>query len=67
VPLFLGIEPRNLYNRGQAKKKSPRINAKILGGKADAVNEAEGSNPGCDKASVEDTTGVEEQGMSAKG
>ena len=61
------IEPRNLYNRGQVKKKSPSINAKILGGKADAVIEVEGSRPECAKASAEVTTGVEEQGMSSRG
>ena len=37
------------------------------GGKADAVNEAEGSSPECAKASAEETTGVEEQGMNSKG
>jgi len=60
------IEPRNLYNRGQVKKitKDKRRN---IGGKANAVIEAEGSNPGHEKASVEDTTGVEEQGMSSRG
>ena len=35
--------------------------------KADAVNEAEGRSPECVKASAEDTTGVEEQGMNSKG
>ena len=36
-------------------------------GKADVVIEMEGSSPGYDKASVQDTTGVEEQGMSSRG
>ena len=36
-------------------------------GKADAVNEVEGSSPECDKASTEDTTGVEERGMPTEG
>jgi len=45
-----------------------RITASFFsGGKADAVNEAEGSSPGHAKASEQDTTGVEEQGMSSKG
>ena len=45
------IEPRNVTHRG----------------KADAVNGAEGSRTLCDKASMEATTGVEEQGMSSEG
>jgi len=49
------------------RNKSPRINAKILGGKANAVIEVEGSRPECVKASAEVTTGVEEQGMSSRG
>jgi hypothetical protein len=36
-------------------------------GKADVVIVAEGSSPECAKASAEDTTGVEEQGMSSRG
>ena len=55
------IEPRNLYNRGQW------IAVRSFSGKADAVNEAEGSSPGDARASVQDTTGVEERGMSLKG
>ena len=35
--------------------------------KADAVNEAEGSSPECARASIEDTTGVEERGIYSKG
>jgi hypothetical protein len=35
--------------------------------KADAFDAAEGSKPGCDKASVQVTTGVLDQGMSPKG
>ena len=54
------IEPRNLYNRGQ------RIAVRVSTGKADAVNEAEGSRPGCARASVQDTTGVKERGMKRK-
>ncbi len=61
------IEPRNLYNRGQVKQCFARINASFFGGKADVVIEMEGSSPGCAKASVRDTTGVEEQGMSSRG
>ena len=37
-----------------------------MGGKADAVNQAEGSSPGCERARVQDTTGVEERGMKLK-
>ena len=44
-----------------------KINARISGGKADVLNETEGSSPGHARASVRDTTGVEEQGMSSKG
>ena len=44
-----------------------KINARGIGGKADAVIEVEGSRPECAKASVWDTTGVEEQGMSSRG
>jgi hypothetical protein len=36
-------------------------------GKADVFIVAEGSSPEWAKASAEDTTGVEEQGMSSKG
>ena len=35
--------------------------------KADAVDEAEGSRPGCALASIQVTTGVEDQGMYSKG
>ena len=43
------------------------INAREIGGKADVLIETEGSSPECAKASAEDTTGVEEQGMSSRG
>jgi hypothetical protein len=36
-------------------------------GKADVFIVAEGSSPECERASTEETTGVEEQGMSSKG
>ena len=36
-------------------------------GKADAVKKAEGSSPEYEKASIQDTTGVEDQGMGSKG
>ena len=36
-------------------------------GKADAVKEVEGSSPEYEKASIQDTTGVEDQGMGSKG
>jgi len=39
----------------------------FFGGKADAVMWVEGSSPECAKASAEETTGVEEQGMNSKG
>lgn len=61
------MEPRNLYNRGQAGKKIAKDKRRNIGGKADAVIEVEGSSPEYAKASAEDTTGVEEQGMSSKG
>ena len=35
--------------------------------KADALEQAEGSRPGCAMASVEVTTGVLDQGMDSKG
>ena len=44
-----------------------KINARGIGGKADAVIEVEGSRPECEMASAEVTTGVEEQGMSSRG
>jgi len=55
------IEPRNLYSRGQWDNRSG------ISGKADAVMQAESSSPEYVKASVQDTTGVEEQGMLTKG
>jgi hypothetical protein len=55
------IEPRNLYNRGQ------KDNREQFSGKADAVKRVEGSSPGDARASVQDTTGVEEQGMLTEG
>jgi hypothetical protein len=36
-------------------------------GKADTVMRVEGSSPGHARVSVQDTTGVEERGMSSKG
>ena len=44
-----------------------RITSLEAGRKADAVDDAEGSSPQCIKVSIEDTTGVFEQGMYAKG
>jgi hypothetical protein len=44
-----------------------RVSISFFDGKADAVNEAEGSRPEHAKASEQETTGVEEQGMSSKG
>ncbi len=35
--------------------------------KADALHAAEGSRPGCDKASIQVTTGVLDQGMCSRG
>ena len=35
--------------------------------KADALQKAEGSSPGSEKASAQETTGVEERGMLTKG
>ena len=50
------------------EKKSAKDNRQFFfGGKADAVIEVEGSSPGCARASVEETTGVEERGMSLRG
>ena len=43
-----------------------RITAKSMGGKADTVKRVEGSSPECVRASVQDTTGVEERGMSSQ-
>ena len=57
------IEPRNIYRRGQkdnfirSRKESRRF-------RYDSV---EGSSPECIKVSIEDTTGVLEPGMYAKG
>jgi hypothetical protein len=42
-------------------------NRRCFGGKADAVNWAEGSSPECARARVQDTTGVEERGMDLEG
>jgi len=50
-----------LYNRGQ------QITASKSSGKADVIIVAEGSSPERAKASAEDTTGVEEQGMKSRG
>ena len=44
-----------------------RIAVRVSTGKADAVNQAEGSSPGDARASVQDTTGVEERGMNLEG
>ena len=46
------IEPRNGYSRGQ--EDIPQE----YEGKADGLQAPEGSSPGCDKASTQDTTGV---------
>jgi len=51
----------------QRDEVSHRITVSFYGGKADAVSGVEGSRPGCAKASIEVTTGVEEQGMSSRG
>jgi hypothetical protein len=52
----------------QRDEVSQRITVSFFyGGKADAVIGVEGSRPGCAKASIEVTTGVEEQGMSSRG
>jgi hypothetical protein len=48
-------------------KKNTKDKRRNIGGKANAVIEAEGSRPECAKASTEVTTGVEEQGMSSRG
>ncbi len=47
-----GIEPRNMYSRGQ------QDNLRRIGGKADAFDAAEGSSPDREKANRLDTTGV---------
>jgi hypothetical protein len=39
----------------------------MFDGKADTIMRVEGSSPKCDKASTEDTTGVEGRGMHSKG
>ena len=45
-----------------------RITAKVFfDGKADVFNVTEGSSPICERASVGDTTVVEERGMNSKG
>ena len=56
-----------MYNCGQVKKKITKDKRRNIGGKADAVIEAEGSRPERGMASAGVTTGVEEQGMSSKG
>jgi hypothetical protein len=38
-----------------------------LRGKADSFGALEGSSPGCAMASIQDTTGVREQGMYSQG
>ena len=47
------IESRNVYSRGQ--QDHPQGGAEE---KADGVQAPEGSSPGCEKASAQDTTGV---------
>jgi hypothetical protein len=42
-------------------------NRQSFDGKADAVIEVEGNSPGSERASIEDTTGVEERGIYSKG
>jgi hypothetical protein len=46
------IEPRNMYSRGQQDK------LRDIGGKADGVEQPEGSSPERVMASKQDTTGV---------
>jgi hypothetical protein len=55
------IEPRNLYSGGHW------ITVSMNDGKADTVMRVKGSSSGHEKVSVQDTTGVEERGMSSKG
>ena len=43
------------------------ITARLGSGNADAVSGAEGSSPGRVKASIQDSTGVEERGMHSQG
>src|SRR6266446_4055794 len=47
------IEPRNVYSRG--RQDNPQGGGEE---KADGLQAPEGSSPGCDKASAQDTTGV---------
>jgi hypothetical protein len=47
------MEPRNVYSCGQGDTLACQQE-----GKADALQAVEGSRPGHDRASVEDTTGV---------
>jgi hypothetical protein len=56
------MEPRNGESRGQED-----IPHAVLEGKADGVHAPEGSSPGCGRARAQDTTGVGERGMPAKG
>ena len=44
-----------------------RITSGSFGGKADSLNLLEGSSPGHAKASVQDSTGVLDQGMYSQG
>jgi hypothetical protein len=55
----LCIEPRKMYSCGHWITSQE--------GKADALDAAEGSSPECAMASIQDTTGVLDQGMDSKG
>ncbi len=61
------IEPRNLYNRGPVNFFAKDNRQFFFDGKADVLILTEGSSPGYAKASVENTTGVEERGMYLQG
>ena len=56
------MEPRKEYSRGQQD-----IPPGGTEGKADGFQWPEGSSPGYARASIEDTTGVSERGMSSIG
>jgi len=56
------MEPRQEYRCGHKD-----IPAGSKEGKADGLHEPEGSSPEGVRASIQDTTGVEEQSMSSQG
>ncbi len=56
----LCIEPRKMYSCGHCDNSAKQE-------KADALECVEGSSPGCAMASIQDTTGVCDQGMYSKG